>query len=198
MSAFMLRKVVFMTEKKKSLMKIILEYAKIVVISFVLVLIMTNFFLRPVQVSGSSMYPTLVDGELGFTNIFTLNNAGIKRFDVVVAKLDYNGDYIVKRVIGLPFDVVEFKNGLLYINDIHVEETFLNQEYVLSQSQLEVDKLFTKDYGPITLAENEYFLLGDNRLHSTDSRVFGVFTRDKILSKSVYIWFPFNSMKVVD
>ena len=187
-----------MTEKKNSLVKILWEYAKIVMISFIIVFVMTTFFFRPVQVSGVSMYPTLIDGELGFTNVFTLNNFGIKRFDVVVAKLDYNGDYIVKRVIGLPFEEIEYKNGLLYVNGEHIEEKFLNQEYVMSQSQLEADKLFTKDFGPIVLKENEYFLMGDNRLHSTDSRVFGVFTLDKIMSKSVYIWYPFNEMKIVE
>ena len=186
-----------MSEKKKGILDELFEYIKMIIFSFIFVFLLTNFIIRPVQVIGPSMYPTLKDQEMGFTNIIALRLNGIQRYDVVVAYLESKDEQIVKRVIGLPYDTISCENGILYINGEAVDETYLDADYVFEQSQLEYDKQFTKDFDEITLGEDEYFLMGDNRLHSSDSRVFGVFKKEDILSKSVYIWYPFSEMRVV-
>ena len=183
--------------KKHPILKEVLDYAKMIVISFVCVYILTTFFVRPVEVVGDSMYPTLKDGQMGITSIISLKVGGIDRYDVVVANLAMKDELIVKRVIGLPNDTIRCINGIIYINDEAIDEYYLNETYVLEQTQLEFDKLFTKNFNEITLGEDEYFLLGDNRLHSSDSRVFGVFKEEDIISKNIYVWYPFNEMSVV-
>lgn len=173
-------------------------YVKILVFSLVFVWLLTTFIARPVQVSGSSMYPTLQDGEIGFTSILSLRIDGISHNDVVVAYLAEKDELIVKRVIGLPYDRVRCEDGVLYVNDEPADQSYLDQDYVVSQLQFEEDRKFTKDFEEIELGADEYFLMGDNRLHSSDSRVFGVFHRDDIKSKNVYVLYPFDRMRTVE
>jgi signal peptidase I len=78
-------------------------------------------------------------------------------------------------------------DGDLYINGEIIEEPYLDTEYAKNNAQP-----FTKDFGPVTLGEDEYFCMGDNRPHSTDSRYYGPFKRDKIISKGIMILYPLN------
>ncbi len=186
-----------MSEKKKvNWLKETLDITKNFIFALLIVLLLTHFVIRPVQVKGPSMYPTLQNNELGFTNVIKRTTQKITRFEVVIALLDSN-EQIVKRVIGLPGETLEFKDDVLYINGEAVEQTFLDDEYVATQKSMTQDKLFTEDFGPITLGDDEYFLMGDNRLHSTDSRYFGPFTSDKIIACSVYVWWPLDHWKAV-
>ena len=184
-------------KEKHPILYEILDYVKMIVLSFIFVFILTNFFVRPVQVMGPSMYPTLKNEEMGFTNIISLKVFGIERYDVVVAYLESKDEQIVKRVIGMPYDTISCVDGIIYINGEAIDEYYLDDEYVKEQAASEYNGQFTKDFAEIVLGEDEYFLLGDNRLHSSDSRVFGVFHKDDIVSKSVYVWYPFSEMRVV-
>ena len=183
--------------KKHPIVKEIIETIKMIVISFICVWILTTLFVRPVQVVGDSMYPTLHDGEMGFTSIISLSVKGIERNDIVVANLSSRDEQIVKRVIGMPNDTIWCTDGYLFVNGKVVDEFYLDASYVNEASDMEIDGLFTKDFNKVVLGDDEYFLLGDNRLHSSDSRVFGVFKESDILSKHVYVWYPFKEMRVV-
>ena len=97
----------------------------------------------------------------------------------------------------MPNDIISCKDGIIYINGEAIDEYYLDEAYVFEQAQLEKDKKFTKDFSEVTLGDDEYFLLGDNRLHSTDSRMFGAFKKKDIVSKSVYVWYPFNEISGV-
>jgi signal peptidase I len=184
-------------KEKHPILYEILDFAKMILFSFIFVLLLTNFIIRPVQVMGPSMHPTLKNEEMGFTNIISLKLSGIQRYDVVVAYLETKDEQIVKRVIGMPNDTVSCVDGVVYVNGEAIDEYYLDDEFVLEQSQLEYDGKFTKDFSEFVLGNDEYFLLGDNRLHSSDSRVFGVFQKEDIVSKHVYVWYPFSEMRVV-
>lgn len=168
---------------------------KSILSALILVLIINTWFFKPVKVIGNSMFPTLQDGQQGFSSVFALNTQGLKRFDVVVVKAD--DDYLVKRVIGLPNETIEFNNEQLLINGQIVDQYFLNQQHVdqLKQSYIQ----FTADFGPITIANDEYFLMGDNRPLSIDSRFsqYGPFKEDAIISKDLYVVYPFSQFKKV-
>lgn len=151
-----------------------------VLVCLTIVALFVNFFFKPVQVNGTSMYPTLVDGEVGIVNIIDRKIEGLKRFDIVVIKLD--DKYIIKRVIGLPGETVSYREGKLYINDKKMNETFLNTSYAK-----EYDGTFMEDIEPITLSDDEYYCLGDNRPNSADSRVYGPFHSSQIISRSLYV-----------
>lgn len=151
---------------------------------FILLVIMI-FLIRPVYVHGDSMHPTLNDGEIGFTNMIDLKLNDIKRFDIVSVYNEDEDKILTKRVIGLPNETLEYKEGKLYIDGVVIEESFLDDEYIKKQTN-DGSLLFTSDYGPIILNEDEYFLCGDNRLISKDSRISGPYKKEDIISKYFY------------
>lgn len=168
------------------------ELIKTLVIAIVSVIILTQFFLLPVKVEGSSMYPTLEDHDIGFANIISRNMGGIDRFDVVVVKFEAENKNIVKRVIGLPGDTISIKDDVLYVNGQAIEESFLDTEYV--KDYKDDNNRFTSDIEEISVPEGHYYVLGDNRPNSKDSRQYGTFKASEIKSKSVYVIFPFNNL----
>lgn len=146
-------------------MKFIKELIPYIIITIVVVLIRL-FIVSPVQVDGLSMYPNLKNNEYLLLNKF---DKTYSRFDIVVLK--HNKDKLVKRVIGLPGEKVYYKNNKLYINDEHVEEDFIDTEtadFTLSQ------------IGYNVIPEDYYFVVGDNRGDSKDSRIIGLVSKEKL------------------
>lgn len=146
-------------------------------ISVCIALLMLKFLLFPICVQGSSMYPTLQNGEMGVSFIIT-RNIGVDRFDIVIIEPKAGTDRLVKRVIGLPNERISYQDNKLYVNDVYVEEYFLNDT-------------FTADF-EVVLAENEYFCMGDNRLYSSDSRYYGPFLKEEIIATHAFIYYPFG------
>lgn len=179
-----------MLEKIK---KEVLEFAKLLVFWFFVFLIITKFLVNPIQVIGDSMYPTLVDKERGFSSVIS-KYFEIERFDIVVVQAKGNSDHWVKRVIGMPNETIECRNDVIYINGVELEQDFLNEEWV--ESEIDIYGYFTYDFGPYTLKEDEYFLLGDNRTHSTDSRAVGTFSKDEITSVGIFAYYPFEEFGI--
>lgn len=137
---------------------------KIILIILCCVILHTAISDNFMSISGNSMYPTLKDKQV--VRISKIKE--INRFDIVIAKKTDNY-LIVKRVIGLPDEKVEYKDNHLYINEKPITEDFID---------LYLTK--TEDF-TYKLEDNEYFLLGDNREYSTDSRELGAFKKEKLL-----------------
>ncbi len=155
-------------------MKFIKSILPYLIIIIVVVLIRT-FLVTPVRVNGESMYPTLNGGE-----IMILNRLGkVKRYDIVVLKRDGEKDELIKRVIGLPGEKVEIMDNKIYINDKEIADKY---GYGITYS-----------INAITLGNDEYFVLGDNRLISADSRLFGAVKKSEIQGTTNYIMYPFKS-----
>ena len=146
------------------------------------VVIIRTFIITPAIVSGASMDKTLEDGQLVIINKFIYNFTDIERFDIVVVKNKVDKDKIIKRVIGLPNETIEYKDNQLYINDklVLAEITFPD----------------TKDF-KTTTSDGEYFVMGDNREVSKDSRMLGNFTEKEIVGKVNVRLFPFNKIGIV-
>lgn len=176
------------------ILKELWDLVKIFVVCFVVVYGVTNFIAKPIRVEGSSMYPTLQDKEIGVTNVIGVKLGSITRFDVVIIHNDEVDEHWVKRVIALPGETIECKDDVIYINGTAIEQPFLDSDYVTDWKKSEV---FTADFGPIVLGADEYFLMGDNRPRSEDSRVHGPFKRSEIIGKDALVIFPFNEIKVV-
>ena len=170
------------------------DLLKVFVICYIVVIVLTNYVVKPIRVEGSSMYPTLKDGEFGLTNVFSVKFQSVNRYDVVIIYNEERGEYWVKRVIGLPGDTVESKKDILYINDKPVEQQFLDQSYVQSMQK---EGQFTSDFEKGTLQEGEYWLMGDNRPRSEDSRIHGPFKESELVGKDVMILYPLDEMKYV-
>lgn len=187
-----------MIEKKDDrFLKTIKETIKTVVISLLIVIVITQFIARPVRVEGDSMYPNLQNHEVGFSNIFGASHKTYKRFDIVVVYLESQDKYIVKRIIGLPGETIEYRDEQLYIDNKPVAEPFLDTPYF--QKMVENDQAFTPDFGPYKIPEEEFFLVGDNRPRSSDSRNNGIgsFHYKNIVSKDVFVLFPLNKIRKV-
>lgn len=173
--------------EKSSALREVLSFLKDLAVSMAVILIICNFIVRPVRVYGDSMYPTLLDGGIGFSNVLGMKTGDLERFDIAIIYLPQKNEYLVKRVIGLPGETLSYKNGQLYINGEPIEEDFLDQAYVE-----ECGQYFMSDVAPITLDEDEYYCLGDNRPASSDSRYYGPFKKENIRSKGVLILWPFT------
>lgn len=182
-------------EEKHGLKYELIDLLKTFVICFVSVFLITTFIVKPVRVDGKSMFPTLDNGEIGLMNVFSVKFQTVKRLDVVVVYNKETKENWVKRVIGLPGDTVYAKDDVVYVNGLPLDEPYLDSAYV-KQIHDRGDK-FTDDFDKVTLGKDEYFLMGDNRIVSYDSRRVGPFTRDEIRGKDVYVLFPFNEMKMV-
>ncbi len=178
---------------KQDWIKELVSLVKTFLVSFIIVYVISNFIAKPVRVDGSSMYPTLKDKELGFSLI--LNSKQLERFDIVVIKIPVGSKskLIVKRIIGLPNETVEIMNNDIYINGEKVNQEFLDLDYVLSQSS---NGVFTRDIEAIKLGDDEIYVLGDNRVNSQDSRYYGPFKTDAVVSKGVFVFYPFNEMGI--
>ena len=145
---------------KEKTIRVIKELIPYIIIIFVVVLI-RNYIVTPVRVDGTSMNPTLENDEILLLNKY---DHTYSRFDIVVF---ISGDSkLVKRVIGLPGETVEYKNNKLYINGKYVNENFNHKK--------------TENFNKVTIPNGYYFVLGDNRTNSLDSRVFGAINEDNI------------------
>lgn len=151
----------------------------------VMVILIRTFIITPVRVNGTSMDPTLKNGEIMILNKIKYNKNDIKRFDIVVIKMEK--ELLIKRVIGLPNEEVKYIDNKLYINNEYVEETFLNEDVYTTNFSL-------RDINLEKIPENCYLVLGDNREVSLDSRTFGCFSKDKILGSANLVLFPFTKL----
>ena len=160
--------------KENKILKTLKEILPYIII-IAAVIIFKQFFYAPIRVNGKSMNNTLKDGDIMVLNIVGLRQSKIKRFDIVV--IDSGSDYIIKRVIGLPGEEIEYKDNELYINGKKTKDKYGNGK--------------TNDF-KIKVGDNKYFAMGDNRNDSLDSRYFGAFKKNKILGKTNFTIFPFN------
>ena len=165
---------------KDKIINIIKEYLPYLII-LIFVLLIRTYIVTPIKVNGPSMEPTLKQNDLMILNKIGLKN-GINRWDIVVVKED--NKYIIKRVIGLPSESIAYIDGKLYINKRLVEDN-----YSLSN---------TKDFSEIYLKDDEYFVMGDNRAVSADSRMIGPVKIEQILGKTSLRFFPFNKIGMVE
>lgn len=162
---------------ENTVIKEILSYLLIIVLAILIKL----FVFSPIRVNGESMMPTLHDGDIMILNEFGKYFHDFKRFDIVVVKTE--NDKIIKRIIGLPGDKVEYKDNKLYINDELVPEEFTH----------EVTHNFTlSEIGEDIIPEGYYFVVGDNRGNSKDSRIIGLIDKKQIMGTTKIIIFPFS------
>lgn len=166
----------------KKIIEIIKDFFQVGITAIIVVFICFKFLFISAQVHGTSMYPTLQTNDRGFSFVLT-KNLGIERFDICVIDSSKASELLVKRVIGLPNDTIAYINNMLFINGEYVEEEFLS------------DDVYTNDF-EITLGENEYFCLGDNRPVSKDSRYYGAFSKEEIKSTHFFVYYPFNRIGV--
>lgn len=173
---------------KKTVKQEIFEWVMVFVVAAAMAFVVRTFIFEPVRVDGQSMLNTLQDNEFMIASKFDYLMGDPERFDIVIC--DYpntdDGMYRVKRIIGLPGETLELSAGKLYINGEYVEQNFEmteNEAY----------------FGPYTVPEGCYFVMGDNRNNSKDSRssMVGALTRDQIKGHVRVVIYPLDRIRKI-
>lgn len=161
------------------------EWGKAILIALVIAFFLRTFIFATSIVEGASMDPTLEDGERVIFNKVVYYLGEPDRGEIVIISHDTKN--YVKRVVGLPNETIEYKDHTLYINDEPLEEDYLPEEL---QNE-------TGDFGPIDIPSDQYFVMGDNRSISKDSRNgLGLIDEDDIVGRSEFIIFPFDNISM--
>jgi signal peptidase I len=168
----------------RSARPVVTAWIRDVAISLIVSVLFIVFLYQPVKVEGTSMMPTLVDQERVFINKFVYKLERIHRGDVVVFHFprDVSKSYI-KRVIAVAGDRVRIDDGVVYVNDVRLSEPYIPEDYWDMRS-----------YPETVVPKNAYFLLGDHRNLSNDSRDFGPVGERFIYGKAVFGYWPFDKL----
>ena len=176
------------TKQKKSIGREIFEWIMVFVVAGALAFVVRTFIFEPVRVDGASMMYTLEDGEFMIATKFDYLLGDPERFDIVICNYPNTSDgmYRVKRVIGMPDETIELRAGELYVDGKHVEQNFEmtpNETY----------------FGPYTVPPGHYFVIGDNRNNSKDSRsaMVGPLSRNMIKGHVRAVVFPFGNFRLM-
>ncbi len=158
-------------------------------------LVIYIFLFRPFQVTGESMYPTFKDKEYVLTNLISLRFGDPNRGDVIVfiAPPSPDKDFI-KRVIGLPGDKIYLQDGNVYVNGQLFDESPYLQSDVKTYGG---SYLHDGPENTITVPQDNFFVMGDNRPYSSDSREWGFVPRKNLIGKSLFVYWPVNTARLV-
>lgn len=170
------------------------DLVKILVVSLIIIVPFRMFVAEPFVVSGTSMLPNYHDKDYLVIDRFSYRTGQPERGDVVVLKFPKDiSQFFIKRVIGLPGETVTMQDGYVYItNTEHPEGWKLPEPYLPSQGQT------LGSSKPVTLGSDEYFVLGDNRTGSSDSRYWGVLPREDIVGKAWIRVFPVSRFHTLE
>lgn len=185
------------TEEKNEL----LEWVKAIGIAILFVWGIRFFILTPIVVDGASMMPTFEDGDKVVVNKIGPRLTEYKRFDVIVFEAKEDTNYI-KRIIGIPGDRITYENDQLFINGRKYEEPYL-EEYknaLIDSGTLTEDFTLEENLGEVTVPDGHFFVLGDNRRYSTDSRDprVGFVSMEKVLGTANMVYFPLDNLKLIN
>lgn len=148
----------------------------------VIIILVRSFIITPIRVNGESMYPTLKNKEIMLLNKINYRINDIERFDIVV--VNTKDEKLIKRVIGLPGETLKYENGKLYINGKEIKEKFLKEKTA---------DFNIENQGLKKIPENQYFVMGDNRDNSKDSRIIGPVNKNQIAGRAKLVILPLKA-----
>lgn len=178
---------------ERRLTEYILEIIKVVLISLAIIVPVRYFLIQPFYVKGASMEPNFFDHEYLIINEISYRFSVPQRGDIVVFKYPRDASqYFIKRIIGLPDETLEIKDGKVAVYNSGYTDGFLLEEKYLDEH------IETFGDRTVSLGSDEYFVMGDNRLSSFDSRSFGSVKGDNIIGKVWFRGWPFDKIKVFE
>jgi signal peptidase I len=174
---------------KPSLISAIIDLVEILFIGVAVFVLVYLFIGQPLEISGTSMEPTLHDKEMIIAEKLSSKMAKLERGDIIVFKQPENRTiFVIKRIIGLPGETVHLKQG----EAITVNGTSLTEKYLKKESP------FTGEEITITVPQGSFYLMGDNRKNSTDSRKWGPIPQEDIVGKAVLVFNPISEARIIN
>lgn len=161
-----------------------MDILEVIVLAVGIFLIVYLLILRPHKIKGQSMHPNFPDAEYLLTEKISYYRHDPQRGDVIVFKPPISEDEFIKRVIALPGETVMVSNGRVFVNDKELREDYIKIDTNAST--------FLSEGESYTVPTGNYFVMGDNRPHSSDSRAWGPITKKVITGKAWLIYFPFK------
>ncbi len=180
-----------LSEIFSSISQFVFNTLEAVVIALALSIVFYLFIATPHEVVGRSMMPTFETGEYLIGNKIGYKFTEPSRGDVVIFEYDEHTDYI-KRIIGLPGESISIQNGQIYINNEKLDETGYLDSLVYTRGGD-----FLQEGSAIDISPTHYFVCGDNRGNSSDSRDFGLISKEQIKGKAFLVYFPFTNLRLV-
>lgn len=159
-----------------------MDVLEVIVLAVGIFLIVYLLILRPHKIKGASMEPNFPDGEYLLTEKISYYRSDPKRGDVIVFKPPISEDEFIKRIIGLPGDTIMILNGKIFVNNNELKEDYIKVDSYPGNFLSEGEKY--------EVPEGNYFVMGDNRPHSSDSRAWGPITKKVISGKAWVIYWP--------
>lgn len=187
-----------MSKILKSIGRFVLDFIETIVTALAIFIVVYLFLFQPHQVKGNSMTTSLpgslFDGEYILTNKITYRFNPPQRGDVIIFKAPENQEYdYIKRIIGLPEETIMIKAGKVFINDNLIDESgYLDQNFYTTTGR------FAKEGEEIAVPEAKYFVIGDNRSHSSDSRDWGFISKKDIIGKAWFRYWPVTKLGLIE
>jgi len=170
-----------------------LDFIETAVMALAIFVIIYFFLFQPHQVKGNSMLPSFRDKEYLLTNKIVYRLQSPQRGDVIIFQAPQNKKYdYIKRIIGLPGEEVGLKQGKIYVND-----SLLDESAYLLPNTFTAGSSFLSESKKITVPENSYFAVGDNRPHSSDSREWGCIPQENIIGKAWFRYWPLSEAGLI-
>lgn len=166
-----------------------MDILEVVVLAVGIFLIVYLLILRPHKIKGLSMYPTFPDAEYLLTEKISYYRENPKRGDVIVFKPPISEDEFIKRIIALPGETVMVLNNKVFVNDVELKEDYIKVDTY--------GGTFLQEGTPYTVPTGNYFVMGDNRTGSSDSRAWGPITKKVITGKAWLIYWPMKESGLV-
>ena len=176
----------------KSGVNFVFDFLETIVVALSVFVVIYLFIVQPHEVKGSSMEPTFQNNEYIITDKVSYRFGKPNRGDVVIFKAPVNPDVeYIKRIIGLPGETVMIENGRIYIDGKILNEPYLEDLTPVFPGG------FIKEGVAASVPEDHYFVMGDNRPHSSDSREFGPIEKKLIIGKAVFRYWPINNLGLI-
>lgn len=182
-----------MKKLKTEIIRTVREFITLTFISAGIIVLVFWFVGQPLEISGGSMLPNIEDGEQIIVEKISIKNTPPKRGEVVIVRHPQNDNvFIIKRVVGLPGEKIKFTDGNVYINDEKLEEPYL------ANTIKTVGRTFLQDDTEYMIPQSNYFVLGDNREDSADSRTWGTIELGKVVGRPVLVYYPWKNFRILE
>ena len=175
--------------KSSKIVSFILDFIEVIVIGVSVFIVVYLFIGQPLEITGTSMEPTLDNGEMIIAEKMTKRLDKLERGDIVIFRQPENKNvYVIKRIIGLPGDNIRLTSNQIFINGAELDEGYVKSH----------QNLITDEEKYIEVPKSSYFLMGDNRANSTDSRKWGPIEEVDIVGKAVLVFSPFSHARLIE